>query len=60
MDQRQDFLLRLRPLPSGIPPETRLKHALKLLLRTCELKCIMIEEIRPPDEPSETEEVKPS
>jgi hypothetical protein len=34
--------LTLRPLPSTVPEEVRVRRALKMLLRTTELRCIEV------------------
>jgi hypothetical protein len=43
---RVEYLLRLRPLPSGIPAEIRLRRGLKYLLRSCELACVEVRELK--------------
>lgn len=44
-DDTTDFLLRLRPLPSSIPAAVRLRRALKCLLRSFTLRCVLIAEL---------------
>jgi hypothetical protein len=46
-DAQVEYILRLRPLRSGIPVPVRLKHLLKLALRVCELRAVSVEEIAP-------------
>jgi hypothetical protein len=43
----EEFLLRLRALPSGYAPIGRLKRALKALLRTFELRCVEVSDVTP-------------
>jgi hypothetical protein len=40
------FALTLQPVPGDVrPPETRLKQALKHLLRRCGLRCVALREV---------------
>jgi hypothetical protein len=43
----EEYLLRLRALPSDVPPIIRLRHALKRLLRDYELRCRDIQDVTP-------------
>jgi hypothetical protein len=38
----QDFVLRLRPLPSDTPAVIRLRHVLKQLLRAYRFRCVEV------------------
>ena len=40
-----DFLMRLRPLPSGYPVAVRLRRVLKALLRSYQFRCVSVAEI---------------
>jgi hypothetical protein len=42
------FTITLRPVPSDIPVEIRLRRALKILLRSCDLRCVAIEQAANP------------
>jgi hypothetical protein len=46
MNDQPVYVLKLRALPSGIPPNIRLRRALKLLLRACELRCVSVVEVK--------------
>jgi hypothetical protein len=42
-----EYIVRLRALPSGVPPETRLKRFLKAALRCYGLRCTEVAEAKP-------------
>jgi hypothetical protein len=42
MADDQDFVLRLRPLPSETPSVIRLRHVLKQLLRQYRFRCLEV------------------
>jgi hypothetical protein len=48
VDDRPEYVLRLRAMPSGVPPHLRLKHLLKLALRKCQLRAVSIEQVAGP------------
>jgi hypothetical protein len=43
----EEYLVRLRALPSDVPPVIRLRHALKRLLRDYELRCRDVQDVTP-------------
>lgn len=43
----EQFTVTLRPLPSPVPIDLRLREALKLLLRRCRLRCIEVRTYNP-------------
>jgi hypothetical protein len=43
----EEYLVRLRAMPSDVPPIIRLRHALKRLLRDYELRCRDIQDVTP-------------
>jgi hypothetical protein len=49
-DPEPDFVLHLRVVPGAVPGTVRLRHALKLLLRVCRLRCISVQAIHPDGE----------
>jgi hypothetical protein len=55
MSDRPQYVITLTPTGAGPPPIHRLRHLLKIALRTCGLRCIRHEEVAPPasDPPAE-------
>jgi hypothetical protein len=39
-----EYLIKLRPTPSDIPAEIRLRRLLKIALRSCQLRCTSVSE----------------
>lgn len=54
MTPTTDYILRLRPLSHDVPPEIRLRAALKRLRRSHGLQCVAVREVGPnaPDAPA--------
>jgi hypothetical protein len=51
--QTPDVRLTLRPLPSDVPVDVRLRKALKGLLRAHGFKCLLVEDVGPGEPPGE-------
>jgi hypothetical protein len=45
VDNRPEYILRLHPMPSGVPIEVRLRAVLKRLLRAHQFKCLEIRQV---------------
>jgi hypothetical protein len=43
----EEYLIRLRALPSDVPPIIHLRHALKRFLRDYDLRCRSVEDVTP-------------
>jgi hypothetical protein len=44
---RTRYRLELEAKPAGVPPDVRLRRALKVLLRAFGLKCLSAREVKP-------------